>query len=143
MSLFGNLFSSKPDYPAIDPSSTAAMRISEVEEQLGELAGRTRDPLEIVPAEHAAYVFIGKPPKSFGLAWIHDGEISGLNTLVEEHGLQPKEMQKVVEELRIAYERNADVSRFCATVQDREMVVTPSAKLEHEVHDIIDKVVHH
>ena len=143
MSLFGNLFSSKPDYPAIDPSSTAAMRISEVEEQLGELAGRTKDPLEIVPAEHAAYVFIGKPPKNFGLAWIHDGEISGLNTLVEEHGLQPKEMQKVVEELRIAYERNADVSRFCATVQDREMVVTPSAKLEHEVHDIIDKVVHH
>ncbi len=119
------------------------MRISEVEEQLGELAGRTRDPLEIVPAEHAAYVFIGKPPKSFGLAWIHDGEISGLNTLVEEHGLKPKEMQKVVEALRVAYERNADVSRFCATVQDREMVVTPSAELEHEVHDIIDKVVHH
>lgn len=143
MSLFGNLFSSKPDYPAIDPSSTAAMRIAEVEEQLGELAGRTRDPLEIVPAEHAAYVFIGKPPKNFGLAWIHDGEISGLNTLVEEHGLKPKEMQKVVEELRVAYERNADVSRFCATVQDREMVVTPSARLEHEVHDIIEKVVHH
>ena len=143
MSLFGNIFSSKPDYPAIDPSSTAAMRISEVEEQLGELAGRTRDPLEIVPAEHAAYVFIGKPPKNFGLAWIHDGEISGLNTLVEEHGLQPKEMQKVVEQLRVAYERNADVSRFCTKVQDREMVVTPSAELEHEVHDIIDKVVHH
>ena len=99
--------------------------------------------LEIVPAEHAAYVFIGKPPKNFGLAWIHDGEISGLNTLVEEHGLQPKEMQHVVEQLRVAYERNADVSRFCATVQDRDMVVTPSAELEHEVHDIIDKVVHH
>jgi hypothetical protein len=143
MSLFGNIFASKPDYPAIDPSSTAARRISEVEAQLGELAGRTKDRLEIVPAEHAAYVFIGKPPKSFGLAWIHDGEISGLNTLVEEHGLKPKEMQQVVEQLRVAYERNADVSRFCATVQDRDMVVTPSAKLEHEVHDIIDKVVHH
>jgi hypothetical protein len=143
MSLFGNLFSSKPDYPAIDPSSTAAMRISEVEAQLGELANRTKDLLEIVPAEHAAYVFIGKPPKSFGLAWIHDGEISGLNTLVEEHGLKPPEMAKVVEQLRDAYERNADVSRFCTKVQDRDVVVTPSAKLEHEVHDIIEKVVHH
>ena len=143
MSLFGKLFSSKPDYPSIDPSSKAAMRISEVEAQLAELAGRTKDPLEIVPAEHAAYVFIGKPPKNFGLAWIHDGEISGLNNLVEEHGLQPKQIQEVVEQLRIAYERNADVSRFCATVQDRDMVVTPSAKLEHEVHEIIDKVVHH
>ena len=143
MGLFGNLFSSTPDYPAIDSSSTAARRLSEVETQLGELAGRIKGPLEVVPAEHAAYVFIGKPPKNFGLAWIHDGKINGLNTLVEEHGLEPKEIQGVVEQLRIAYERNADVSRFCATVNDREVVVTPSTKLEHEVHDIIEKVVHH
>ena len=143
MSLFGSLFSSKPDYPAIDPSSTAAARIAQVKPQLGELAGRVKDPLEVVPAEQAAYVFIGKPPKRFGLAWIHDGEIYGLNTLVEEHGLKPLEVEKVVEQLREAYERNADVSRFCATVQDRDVVVTPSAKLEQEVHEIIDKVVHH
>jgi hypothetical protein len=129
MSLFGNLFSSKPDYPAIDPSSTAALRIAEVKAQLGELAGQVKDPLEIVPAEHAAYVFIGKPPKRFGLAWIHDGKISGLNTLVSEHGLKPGEVEKVVEQLRDAYERNADVSRFSTTVQDRDVVVTPSVKL--------------
>jgi hypothetical protein len=143
MSLFGNLFSSKPDYPAIDPSSTAASRIAEVKNQLGELVGQVKDPLEVVPTEHAAYVFIGKPPKRFGLAWIHDGKISGLNTLVEEHGLKPLEVEKVVDQLRDAYERNADVSRFCTTVQDRDVVVTPSPKLEKEVHEIIDKVVHH
>jgi hypothetical protein len=143
MSLFGNLFSSKPDYPAIDPASTAASRIAEVKAQLGELAGQVKDPLEVVPAEHAAYVFIGKPPKRFGLAWIHDGKISGLNTLVEEHGLKPLEIEKLLDKLREAYERNADVSRFCTTVQDREVVVTPSAKLENEVHEIIEKVVHH
>jgi hypothetical protein len=143
MSLFGNLFSSKPDYPAIDPSSRAASKISEIETQLGELAGQVKDPLEVVPAENAAYVFIGKPPKKFGLAWIHDGKISGLNTLVEDHGLKPLEVEKVVDRLRDAYERNADVDRFCATVQDRDVVVTPSAKLEQEVHEIIDKVVRH
>jgi hypothetical protein len=143
MSLFGNLFSSKPDYPEIDPSSTAAARIAEVKTQLGELASQVKDPLEVVPAEHAAYVFIGKPPKRFGLAWIHDGEISGLNTLVEEHGLKPLEVEKMLDQLREAYERNANVSRFCATVQDQDMVVTPSAELEKEVHEIIDKVVHH
>jgi len=143
MSLFGNLFSSKPDYPAIDPSSTAALRIAEVKNQLGELAGQVKDPLEVVPAEHAAYVFIGKPPKRFGLAWIHDGKISGLNTLVEEHGLKPLEVERLLDQLRGAYERNADVSRFCTTVQDRDVVVTPSARLEKEVHEIIDQVVHH
>ena len=143
MSLFGNLFSSKPDYPAMDPSSTAASRIAEVKNQLGELAGQVKDPLEVVPTEHAAYVFIGKPPKRFGLAWIHDGKISGLNSLVEEHGLKPTEVENVMSQLRDAYERNADVSRFCATVQDCDVVVTPSAKLEREVHEIIDRLVHH
>jgi len=143
MSLLGNLFSSKPDYPAIDPASTAATRIAEVKPQLGELAGQVKDPLEVVPSEHAAYVFIGKPPKKFGLAWIHDGKISGLNTLVEEHGLKPLEVEKLLDQLRDAYERNADVNRFCTTVQDRDVVVTPSAKLEKEVHEIIDNVVQH
>jgi hypothetical protein len=143
MSLFGNLFSSKPDYPAIDPSSAAASRIAKVKAQLGELAGQVKAPLEVVPAEQAAYVFIGKPPKKFGLAWIHDGKISGLNKLVEEHGLKPLDVDKVVGQLRDAYERNADVNRFCTTVQNRKVVVTPSPKLEQEVHEIIDKVVHH
>jgi len=143
MSLFGNIFSSKPDYPVMDPSSPAASRIAEVESQLGELAGQVKDPLEVVPAEHAAYVFIGKPPKRFGLAWIHDGKISGLKAIVEEHGLRPIEVEQAMDQLRHAYERNADVNRFTATVQNRDVVVTPSARLESEVHQIIDGLVHH
>jgi len=143
MSLFANLFSSKPDYPAIDPASTAATRIAEVESQLSELAGQVKDPLEVVPSEHAAYVFIGKPPKKFGLAWIHDGKVSGLNTLVEEHGLKPSEVGDVVDQLRAAYERNMDVNRYTATVQDVDVVVTPSGKLEKEVHEIIDGILKH
>ena len=143
MGLLGKIFSSKPDFPAIAPHSTAAMRLATVEKELHELAETVNDPLEVVPAEHTAYVFLGKPPKKFGLAWIHDGKISGLNTLVSEHGLKPGEVEKVVEQLRDAYERNADVSRFSTTVQDRDVVVTPSVKLENEVHEIIKKVVHH
>jgi hypothetical protein len=143
MGLLGSLFSSKPDFPAIHPGSPAARRVAEVEKELDELADRVKDRLEIIPSEHAAYVFIGKPPKKFGLAWIHDGEISGLNTLVEEHGLKPLEVEKVMDRLRDAYERNADVSRFCATVHNRDVVVTPSARLEKEVHEIIDQVVKH
>jgi hypothetical protein len=143
MSLFGSLFSSKPDYPAMDPSSTAASRIAEVKNQLGELAAQVKDPLEVVPAEDAAYVFIGKPPKRFGLAWIHDGKIDGLNAIVEEHNLKPIEVENAMDQLRNAYKRNADVDRYTATVRNRDLVVTPSARLESEVHEIIDRLVHH
>ena len=143
MSFFSDLFSRKPDLPDLDPTSTAATRVAEVEAELDTLAHQVNDRLEVVPSEHAAYVYIGKPPKKFGLAWIHDGKISGLNTLVEEHGLGPMEVSRVLTELGEAYERNADVKRYCAHVHDKDVVVTPSDSLEREVHEIIDKVVQH
>jgi hypothetical protein len=143
MGLLGKIFSSKPDFPAIAPHSTAAMRLATVEKELHELAETVNDPLEVVPAEHTAYVFLGKPPKKFGLAWIHDGKISGLNTLVEEHGLTPPEVGKVVDQLREAYERSKDVDRYTATVKDVDVVVTPSTEFEKEVHEIIDRILRH
>ena len=142
MGLFSNLFASKPDYPAIDPESDAAKRIAEVETQLDELAGRVSEPLEVVPSEHAAYVFIGKPPKKFGLAWVHDGEVSGLNTLIEEHGLKPSEIDHIMEELREAYEKNSNAEHYTATIHGRAVTVTTSDKLEHDVHEIIDEILH-
>ena len=143
MGILEKLFSTRPDYPAIDPNSPAAERITQVEKELHDLAENVRQPLEVVPSEHAAYVFIGKPPKKFGMAWIHDGKVSGLNTLVEEHGLQPAEAAKVADRLREVYERNQDVQRYTAQVQDVSVVVAPSGQLEKEVHDVIDAIVHH
>lgn len=143
MGLFGKLFSSRPDFPAMDPGSTAAERLAKVSEQLHHLAEDVKEPLEVVPAEHAAYVFIGKPPKKFGLAWIHDGKVSGLNTLVEEHGLKPPEVANVVDQLREVYERHHDVQRYTAQVKDVNVVVAPSSRLEQEVHDVIEAIVRH
>jgi len=144
MGLFGSLFSGQtPDYPELDGASRAGRKVAEVEQELQELMHKVSQPLEVVPSDHAAYVFIGKPPKKFGLAWIHDGKVSGLNTLVEEHGLKPDEVADVVEELRNAYERNQGVNRYTATVQDVDVVVTPSNRLEQEVHQIIDTILRH
>lgn len=142
MGLFASLFSSKIDYPPIDPASVAARRVAEVESELDELASKISDNLEIVPSEHAAYVFIGKPPKKFGLAWIHDGAVSGLNSLVQDHGMKPNEVEKVVDELRVVYQQANDAKRFCAKVKDRDVVVTPSSELEQEVHKIIERITH-
>lgn len=142
MGLLDKLFSSGPEYPPIDPQSPAGQRIAEVESQLGELAGKISQPLEVVPSEHAAYVFIGKPPKKFGLAWIHDGKVMGLNTLVAEKGMKPSQVEKVIEDLRHAYERSSDANRYTAELPKRRVVVTPSERLESEVRDVIESISH-
>ncbi len=143
MSLFGNLFGAKtPDYPPLDAQSPAARKIAKVERELGELLGKVSEPLEVIPSDHAAYVFIGKPPKKFGLAWIHDGKVSGLKTLVDEHGVKPAQIEGLLESLREAYQRHQDARHFTATIDQRKLVVTESDALENEVHEIIERILH-
>lgn len=142
MGFFSNLFHKTPDYPELASDSPAAKRLAEVREQLKELANDVSDPLEIVPAEHAAYVFLGNPPKHFGLAWIHDGKVSGLNTLVKEHGVDAADIEKLIDDLRSAYEKHQDDAHFTTKIEDRTVVVTPSPEFEQEVHAIMENRLH-
>jgi hypothetical protein len=85
MGILGKLFSGKQDYPSLDSSDPAAMQLESVRPPLEKLAAETNDPLEVVPAEDSVYVFIGKPPKKFGIAWIEDGDkIVNFKSLVDE-----------------------------------------------------------
>lgn len=143
MGFFSEIFSHKtPDYPTLDDASRAGRKVAEVRPELQALLHKVKDPLEIVPSEHAAYVFIGKPPKKFGLAWIHDGKVSGLNTLIQEHGVKPEEIDRTLDALRDAYTRHEDAQHYTTVIDDQVVVVTASEQLEHEVHDIIERILH-
>lgn len=140
MSFFSKLFGQNPDYPPLDESSSAAIQLAAVREPLQKLADQVSDPLEIIPSEGTAYVFVGKPPKKFGLAWIHDGEVSNFKTLIEEKGLQPAALRGIVEELTEAYQRSGEANRYVTTIGKKQLVVTPSPELEKSVHEIMDRV---
>ncbi len=141
MGIFGSLLGSREDHPPLADDSYANARLQEVADQLEGLVADTSDRLEIVPCEHAAYVFIGKPPKKFGLAWIHDGRTSNFKTLVEEHGINPIRLERITDHLREAYQRSASAQRYTTKIAEREVIVTPSQTLEKEVHEIVDEVI--
>ena len=63
MGILGKVFGAKHDYPPLDSSNPAAKQLESVLPPLEELAEKTSDPLEIVPTEDSAYIFVGKPPK--------------------------------------------------------------------------------
>ena len=141
MGLISKLFGGgAPELPPLDPGHYALARLDSVRPELEALMGKTKDRLELIPAEEAAYVFIGKPPKKFGLARIHDGEVSNFKRLVEEKGVKPTRLQSLVGELQKAYEQSTSAQRFTANVGDREIIVTPSNTLEQAVHDAIEAV---
>lgn len=141
MGLLDKLLGKKIDYPPLEAGSDAAKAVDKLSDSITQLARETGEQLEVVPGLPTSYVFVGKPPKKFGLAWITNGDVGNFKSLVEEKGLQPLVLQTIVEKLTGIYERNTDVSRFQTSVGDYQIVVTPSAELHQAVHTIMEKVV--
>jgi hypothetical protein len=109
---------------------------------LKKLAEETKDSLEVVPAEDSVYIFIGKPPKQFGVAWIEDGDkIVNFKTLVEQKGLSASSLDNLSDELRKAYVAHQDKPRYITNVSDREVVVIPSTSLVNQLKGVVEKTV--
>jgi hypothetical protein len=133
-------FSKKLNYPELDANNPAAEQVQEVEEPLKDLMEQVSDPLEVVPADGQAYVFIGKPPKKFGVAKLADGQVHSFVTVAKEKGLDMLTIQKLNEKFRDAYEQNMDAQRYKTSVAGKEVVVTPSSQLAEEVGQIMDSM---
>jgi hypothetical protein len=142
MGIFDKLFGGSKEYPPLPEDNEAQARIKEVKAQLEELAGRVPDPIEVVPAEKEAFVFLGKPPKRFGIAWIHEGKVSSLKELAEENKLSQIEVGKLINKLGQAYEHAGEVPRYSAAIGGKRAVVIPSDGLAQEVRELIRSVVH-
>lgn len=141
MGLFDKLLGGKSDLPELDANSPVAEQLQAIEEPLRSLMQQIKDPLEVVPAEGRTYVFVGKPPKRFGVAWIENGELVNFQILAQEHGLKPAELQNMIDQIGDAYRHYEDAQRFAANVAGREIVVTPSPQLKQDVQAIVGSAI--
>ena len=101
---------------------------------------KVRDPMEVIPVTGGAFVFMGKLPKSFGLAWVIDGKEKNIRSLMEEHKLSTAAVQTFSDKLRDTYSAHMDEKRFSAPIDGKHITVTPSPTLAAEVAKIIAEV---
>ena len=142
MGLLDKFFGGKVDYPPLPAGNEALAQLDEMKAPLEELAHKVHDHLEVVPAEHEAFVFLGKPPKNFGIAWIHDGKVTGLKEFAEEHHLTQVEVGKMIVRLGEAYQHASETPRYSAEFGGKQMVVIPSKLLENDMHQIMANTLH-
>ena len=142
MGMLDKWFGSTPDFPPLPADNAARAKLDEIKAPLEELVGKVNDHLEVVPAEHEAYVYLGKPPKRFGIAWIHDGKLDGLKELVDGNHLSQMDAQKMIVSLGAAYEHASDAPRYSTEVAGRRVTIIPSGGLGKEVHEIIEGSIH-
>jgi len=142
MGFFDRIFASSKGYERLDESSKAADRIERIREQLESLSKQVHKPLEVVPGDEGSYVFIGKPPKDFGIAWIEGDKLHSLKSLADEQGVRPEEMKAISENLRKIYEANQADARFTTKVGRKNIVVTPSEQFRNQVSEVIRNATH-
>jgi hypothetical protein len=142
MGLLDKIFGSKVEYPPLPPDNEALAKLDEIKAPLEALALKVSDNLQVVPAEHEAFVFLGKPPKNFGIAWIHDGKVTGLKEFAEEHNLSQIEVGKLIVRLGEAYQHASETPRYSAEIGGKQMVIIPSKTLEQEMHQIMTNTLH-
>ena len=142
MGLLDKFFGSKVKYPPLPAGNDAMLKLDEVKAPLEELAHKVSDHLEVVPAEHEAFVFLGKPPEAFGIAWIHDGKVTSLKDMAKEHHLSAVQVGELIVQLGQAYQHASDSPRYSAEFGVKQMVVIPSKGLGQEVQQIMANTLH-
>lgn len=142
MGLFDMFLGSKTDYPPRPGGHEALPKLDEIKAPQEELARKVSDHMEVVPAGHEAFVFLGKPPKKLGIAWIRDGKTVGLKEFAEEHRLSQLEVGKLIVRLGETYGHASETPRYSVEFGGKLMVVIPSKRLEQELHQIMANTVH-
>ena len=137
MGFIGKLFGGGKKYPTLAADTSAAKNLEAMRDPLEKLTEKVNDPMEVIPADDSAFVFIGNPPKNFGMAWVEEGEVHNFKTLSEEKGVPQKKLLKLVDSLAEAYKRCDIKSRYSTTIGGRVVTVTPSQDLAREVKNIL------
>ena len=136
------LFSKKVNYPELSEEHPATEQIESIKVALEELVGQVSEPLEVVPADNHGYVFIGKPPKKFGVAWVKkDGKVVNFRSLVEEKGLSVVSLEQLSDRLKEIYIKHQEEPRYSLAINDRQIVVTPSETLKSDIRKVIEETI--
>lgn len=140
MGIFDNFFGAQKKYSPLEQTNPLAKYLDNIRAPLEDLANEAKDSLEVVPAGDAAYVFIGKPPNQFGIAWVLDGEVFNLKKLADQKQLSASKITKTSKELSKAYKRCKKAIRYSTKVGNCSCIITSSEKLGEDVDNIIRSV---
>ena len=128
------------NHPPLDPRTPAAGRLEAQRQPLEQLVTKLKARLELVPAPDVIYVFVGRPPGTFGIAWLKDGTEHNLKTLIQERRFTSTEVQTILDTLRQVYDAHRDAERYQTTVAGRKVAVTPSEAFAADVRRTLLKI---
>ena len=141
MGIIAGLFGRKAARPPLDPASAAAAGIAAQAALLEPFVRKVHVPLELVPAAAAVYLYLGKPPGDFGMAWFEGGREHSFTTLKEKEGVSQGRIQALAARLGAAYRKHGGAERCVVTIAGKEVLVNPSEPLAAAIRKAIDEAL--
>lgn len=135
MGLFDGLMKAK--YPAL-PEDAAAARAIAAKPEFEAFAKSANDKMEVVPGTEALYVYVGNPPKAFGLVWFEDGARLDVRSLLGDGSLAPEPAAALTRRIREIYESYGEAARFEHRVGGHRLTVTPSDEMYRELREAVE-----
>lgn len=86
------------------------------------------------------YVFLGKPPAMFGLAWFENGQEINFKSFTASKGLKQKQIQSIYGKLGEAYATSQAAPRYETTIAGKKVVVIPDDGLANKIDEIVHTV---
>ncbi len=139
MGIFNGFFG--PKYPPLPEGHPTRPRIESQGDALIAFVEGAHDAIELLPGDGPLYVFVGKPPKAFGIVWFDAGERFDIHALASEGRIGPAAGPVLAKRLGEIYERHAADERFTTGIGNRTVVVTPSSDLYAEVDQAVAAIV--
>lgn len=127
-----------PAYPEIDNSVPEYNTVQSYKKHLKKFVETVTSDMEVLPFDDKLFVFIGNPPRNFGLAWIKNTYVYNLKGVVKEKGLSPSKFQKISDDLRDAYERHmGSLNKYSLPLPNTQVVISSSRALGEEISPIV------
>jgi len=138
MGILGKFFGKETAYPEIDNSVPEYSIVQSYKKHLEKFVETVTSDMEVLPFDDKLFVFIGNPPRNFGLAWIKDTYIYNLKGIVKEKGISPSEFQKISDDLRDTYERRmGSLNKYSLPLPNAQVVINSSSELGEEISRIV------
>lgn len=138
MGFLDKLFGGHAQYPPLEPGSGPAEKLGPFVEKLESIAGSVRDPLEAVPKDDELFVFVGNPPKGFGVFRLAGETEENLIEIMRSNNLAASKIQSVSDKARVAYVEHQEAPRFTHQVGKRAITVIDSTPLAEKLDEVFE-----
>jgi hypothetical protein len=137
MGILDGLFG--PKHPPLPETDPAVLRLGDAGEEFESFVAKANDKLEVVTGEGPIYLFVGKPPKAFGVVWFDNGERHDVRSMMDSGTLTPQVAGQLARDFGDIYVSHSTDDRYSYAIAGHAVTVTPSPELHNELSQAVER----